>query len=221
MTDHRLLTIRFWLLCAAVLAACAIWQESAVYFIAFHAWTPLGLFRPIFPPACGRCTSSPAAQYSILVQGMANAVGGLCDCPGDFNGTYILSESPYLAGATAGCVFRATFDTCKCIGPAEEATDQRLAVNGIYLEFIVLGVSTYSRVAFTRFYTPNPGGDCHHLPEGGGGTFDHIFIYDKTFAGGADCGSLSSESYPINAVFAASSHCNAQVGTGAAEVTAI
>jgi hypothetical protein len=91
MIDHRLRTIRFWLICMAVALSCCLYPSSAIYLSAFYAWTPLGLFVPVFatvPCDCANCSVCiTATQVQVVVAGVVEGTCGNCAA---MNTTYTL-----------------------------------------------------------------------------------------------------------------------------------
>jgi hypothetical protein len=94
MIDRRLRAIRFWLIFMAVALSCCLYPSSAIYLSAFYAWTPLGLFMPVFAVVPCDCTScsvcNVATQVQIVVTGIVEGTCGNCNT---LNTTYTVPLS--------------------------------------------------------------------------------------------------------------------------------
>lgn len=124
MMDHRIRTIRT-LLCLGL--GCLFFGVGWLY---VGAWfTALGLFMPVFASTC-RCNScnggvsgTTPCEMQFVSSGIsdANAECGDCDF---YNGTWLLTRSPFPGTNAQTCVWTFDISPTHCIGSASTDVDQ-------------------------------------------------------------------------------------------------
>ncbi len=191
--DSRVQIIRLWLLViVGLVASCA-----GIEFCICVGMAGLGLFPSCGDccgSTCGNCTTAAHSQYQVVITGIGasgDALGQSCNLHdtncSQYNATYTLSSN-------GTCQYLAMISPCMCNDARNAAHKQNgvLAVNRIEAAFAVSGSDTLVTVQFQN----NGGGttDCTVVSS----QSNEGFLWQKTFAGGADCGGFSSTSIDYN-----------------------